>query len=330
MRKILFYGNIYENCGPCNVNKALVKNSDKNLYYAHSQNRIIRLVECFFKILAVQVVAISSIWALSVRICRIAKLFHKKVVYIMHGCVEYETVINKQRNTEKTIRYERYLMEKADLILCVSEYYSDWLKKRYPQFEKKISFLNNGVDFEERDFKDKIPYSIAVSGGNRNIKNNHIVCEAVQQLNKKEKELYTLYVFGRYYPENINFFNRKNVIYVGQLEKKEYYNMLDKMELFILNSELESFGLVVADAINCHCSLLLSQSVGAASILTLNEEDIIKDCHDIDELSKKIQYTREHSNAERIAQSVDQYKCSKKYAYKKFLEICKLVEEKEA
>ena len=105
---------------------------------------------------------------------------------------------------------------------------------------------------------------IAVSGGNRGIKNNEIVCQAVEKLNTEGVSCHVV-IYGRKHPNSFDINKYPHAKHVGQLNKEKYYAMLDYADLFVLNSELEPFGLVVADAINCNCSLLISDRVGALS-----------------------------------------------------------------
>ena len=91
----------------------------------------------------------------------------------------------------------------------------------------------------------------------------------------------------------------------------------------MINSEIESFGLVLADAINCNCSILISYNTGARSLLRLEEMDIINNCHDVDEVANKIKYICESRNAVRIMRDLDVDAVSPARAYEKLLNICK-------
>jgi glycosyltransferase involved in cell wall biosynthesis len=109
---------------------------------------------------------------------------------------------------------------------------------------------------------------------------------------------------------------------MGQLDKAEYYERLDEIALFVIASELEPFGLVVADALNCHCSILMSHNVGAAGIMQTREEDFVDNPHDTAELARCIQHLMEHPNAERLLSSVDVHECSDSMAWEKMKNLC--------
>ena len=162
---------------------------------------------------------------------------------------------------------------------------------------------------------------VAVSGGNRLIKNNHLVCQAIQQLNEQGFHC-QLKIFGEHDDKNEDLSKYPFATYMNQLNKNEFYEWLDRIPLFILVSELETFGLVVADAINCHCSILLSNNIGASSILQLKEEDIIINPHNITTLANKIRHLLENPNADRLLKSINTEAYSERQAWINLKSIC--------
>lgn len=321
---IYLYGMVEGNAGPINVNRSLVKNSTGEITYPKARIKWLRAIESIYKTMVADAVVISSIWSGVNFVTKLALAFNKKVLYLKHGDVRYETDINHFDNMEHAISCEEYVMEHCNSIICVSETYMEWCKKCYPKLAHKMSFVNNGVDINFREKKAKRERSIAVTGGNRRIKNNDEVYKAIEYLNAHTKRKYTLFVYGRSYAKGFPFLNRDNVIYMGQLEKESYYNCLDEMQLMVVNSEVEPFGLVVADALNTNCSLLLSKNVGARAIVSMPKMDIIDDCHDVKEIARKIQRLVNCGNADILQKSVDICEVSEKNAAKNLVEICKV------
>lgn len=318
--KILFIGNYDGNEGPINVNKTIVNNADSDLIIIKSKIKILKLIEIIIKLRKCDAVLLSGLCG---RYCyRLIKKSDKNFFYLMHGCLEYENEINHLgiENSHSLI-IEKNILKYSKKIICVSEKYSDWVKKAYPDLKDKINFVNNGIFLKKRKMQKKDPYSIAVSGGNRCIKNNQDVYKAVCEL-KKEGINCTLYVFGPEYVNNDSFIYENDVIKYGQLEKDEYYNKLDGIACFILNSELESFGLVAADALNCNCSFLFSKNVGFISVLhSIHEDDVINNPHDIEELKFKIKKVLLESNSRRIYDSILIDKCNDKTMYNRIKSI---------
>ena len=131
-RKILFVGQYKGNNGPCNVNKEYIRALTQSFNYIKSSNKVFKTMEIFFKCIRSKMLVISGICMDNTISLRLFKLFNKKVIYIMHGCVEFETDIDNLPNNEKNVNYEREVLEKSDLILAVSEKYMDWVKTRLP------------------------------------------------------------------------------------------------------------------------------------------------------------------------------------------------------
>lgn len=307
-------GGHFSNGGPDNVNQALIEFADRKILYIKSNNKPVRVLETFWKILISEGVVISGVCAK--RYYDFMKVFHKKFVYLMHGCMDFENEINKLHLTSNFIENEKNLLNDAIRIVCVSEVYSEWVKKRYPEYAEKITFVNNGVELEQREKKEKEPFSIAVGGGNRCIKNNYAVSMAVKKLNLEGIPC-KLYIFGRKYPGNEEIEETDSIRYCGHLDKSPYYEKLDYISCFVMNSEVEPFGLVAADALNCNCSLLMSQNVGAKSIMKTEECDIIQQPHDVDELVEKLKYVFRHPNSDRLYENIDVQACSGKSSFQK-------------
>ena len=307
-------GGHFSNGGPDNVNRALIKSADRKILYIKSNNKPVRVLETFWKILISEGVVVSGVCAK--RYYDFMKVFHKKFVYLMHGCMDFENEINRLRLTSDLIENEKNLLNDAKQIVCVSEVYSEWVKKRYPEYAKKTTFVNNGVELEQREKKEKEPFSIAVGGGNRCIKNNYAVSMAVKKLNSEGIPC-KLYIFGRKYPGNEEIEETDNIRYCGHLDQSPYYEKLDHISCFVMNSEVEPFGLVAADALNCNCSLLMSQNIGAKSIMKTEECDIIQQPHDVDELVEKLKYVFRHPNSDRLYENIDVQACSGKSSFQK-------------
>lgn len=318
--KVFLIGKTDQNAGPANVTKEIIRNSDGRMMHTHYSNNKLLAVEIFFKSFFTDVFIISGIirWP----VVKFIRKFHKPIIYIMHGCLDYEDDINHLHAMPIEHVSEKYILDNVDKILCVSELYSEWVKNRFPQYKEKISFLDNGLDIEPRKRVTKITHSVAVAGGNRQIKNNSEVCKAIELLNKQGFDC-TLSIFGWRYPDGENLTAYPHCKYMGQLDKKEYYSLLDKNALFVINSEIEPFGLITGDALNCHCSILFSKHVGSSGIVRTEDCDFIEDQHNPERIAVSIRYCLEHSNADRLLDSVDVHKCSGAFQYQKLMNICK-------
>ena len=319
-RNILLWADCTLNAGPSNVHRSLITYSDGELHYVASRRKYARYAELIWRGMMADVVIFPSFT--SPQDVRLIRMLCRKAVCISHGCLKQECVINNHgRDYEEVEQNERLSFSVAETIICVSEKHMQLLKSQYPEFAEKMTFVNNGVDVSPRNRVQKEERTIAVSGGNRNIKNNEYVCKAVQLLNERGFSC-SVNVFGRQYSDGADLSAYPNVHYVGHLDKEDYYRLLDKIELFVVASELEPFGLVVADALNCHCSLLMSHNVGASAIMQTCSEDYVENPRDVDELARCIRHLLEHPNAERLLASVDVEECSEMKAWEKLKVIC--------
>ncbi len=310
-KKFFLLGSWQMNAGPSNVNRSLVRHCDSCMAYIHSSNRILRRLERF-RMLFYPIVVVSG--SLSPLEFSLLKLFGKKVIYLMHGSRWYEAKINRLKTTERSLKIESDILQYSRRIVCVSEKYSLWVKQEYPQYSDKITYVNNGVSLHRRENVEKESFSIAVSGGNRFIKNNSTVCKAVEKLIAKGYECH-VYVFGRFYEDNEDITHYPFVKVMGHLDKEDYYNALDKISLFVVDSVAEPFGLVSADALNCNCSLLMSNVVGAGSIMELSEDDMVSDCYNVDEVAEKMLQLLLNGNSRRIYDTIDTKASSEEQAY---------------
>lgn len=316
--KCFLLGSYNKNAGPDNVNRSLITSSHGEIICAKSNNKYLRVIESILKLLTCERVLISGCCSKVYYI--FLKIMNKKYCYLMHGCVAYENKINRLNLPNKHIHMEYLLLKDAEHIICVSEGYKEWVKYKYPDYADKIVFVNNSICLKKRKKVVKVPHTIAVSGGNRCIKNNIEISKAVKVLNDEGTPC-KMYIFGRNYPGNDQIEESNHVVYCGHLDKEKYYRKLDEIDCFVLNSEVEPFGLVVADALNCNCSLLMSQNVGAKCIMKTKECDIIQDPHDIDEIVGKLKYLFEHNNSDRLYESIDIQSCSENSAFVKLKEI---------
>ena len=131
------------------------------------------------------------------------------------------------------------------------------------------------------------------------------MCEAVEYLAKEKKLKIQLLVCGRQYYENNVFEKYSHTTYLGMLPNEQFLEKLKNADIFILNSEVESFGLSAVDALSMGCNVLISQNSGVRSVLTLTDADIIFNPHDSSEIAYKIENIISKNNSERILNAID-------------------------
>lgn len=293
--KILFFGRTQGNSGPDNVNRAVYAHLTPSFLKAEPGGGIRGLLRDLRKLCRCEVLVVSGLSRKGCVLTGAAKLLGRRVVYLMHGCAEFEKEINGLSH-RAPIKQERYLMASCHKILTVSKRYQDWVAERYPKYAEKLGHVNPGVPALP-DYKGnrKLPGSIMAAGADRAIKNNLSLARAVENLEGKA----SLQICGACCHGN-PFETFRHTRYLGLLPQEAYWQKLRETEVFVVNSSLESFGLSALEALSCGCSLLISGNAGVCDLLPLEEEDTIRDPLDTEELKNKLLWIQAHPNHARL------------------------------
>ena len=308
--RILFIGDLSGNNGPANVNKYLCDSTDKITFWNTKNRNVLYFIKYLFILLRTNVLIISSNYRANYYIFNLSKLMRKKTIYLMHGYASFEAKVNGSSNYKSITNRETKLLNKVDLILPVSKNYRSFFLSKRPEYREKTHYLTSGIKLPKNQAsKDKIRNSyerkgVVVCGANRNIKRNSTVCKAIEILNRASKD-YRLDIYGLMYPGNEKLPQNNYIKIHGRVSRDELENRLSKTKLFILNTEVESFGLSVIDALMCGCSVLISKNAGITSILNLTENDTIYDCNNENEIAQKIKYLYRHPNNLRVLKSLN-------------------------
>ena len=322
---ILFLGDSRENSGPTNVNRAVIQFKSKHLLTVNYSNRFGKYLDALCKITISRIVVLSGVSKFNSIFQKIAKLLGKKTVYVMHGCEEYEAIVDGRKVLGKEIHYERSLLQNADLLLPVSEKYSLWVRERYPQYAEKTGYWQIGIPGISVDPSpvERQGNCVSAAGGDWVLKKNNVICKAVEKL----KGMARLTVFGKIQnPDSI--VQQPYIEWAGNVEHTLFIESLKKQDLFVVNSAIESFCVSVMEALACGCSILVSNNVGASGLMQLEDQDMIFDTNDSDEIAEKIKYLLEHPNNQRIVDSID-WNCLRwSEAVGRLEDVCKALAKK--
>ena len=318
--KILYSGSTKANAGPDNVNKGMVSNLTENFMYIKSNNKLFKLAEYGFKILGSDVLVLSGLTQMNAKLVKLAKKLRKKTVYIMHGCAEYEGVLNQHKVPDSFLQQERDILEHADMLLPVSQKYQAWVQERYPRYADKTGYLFNGAEAEALQNAPnlpKIPGLVVTAGADRIVKNNRIVAQVVDKLDGKANLEICGYIHGDVSGEHYNYAR-----YTGRLDHDEFIKKLAQADVYILNSIYEPFCLTAIEALACGCNVLISSKAGVVDVLPLEEMDIIQDPNDPEEIQRKLEYLLENPNHQRIFSKLDLDAISYKKSVERLEMLC--------
>jgi len=338
--RIFIVGDYVSGTGPANVTKALIDALPTDTLYLKYMNKVLRLCELYMKIPKSDICVISGHSRQNLHTIRIAHKHNKKVVFLMHGCVEHENDINGVPDEEMT-SVERSVLKGSDLILAVSEQFEMWLKEHYPEHKDKISHLINGIDWDIYELVQgdrsvgkgtkEEPYKLISIGGGMPRKRIKRICEAIELL--KMRDLYCkLTVAGDKGLDSEIIDGYDFVVNKGLLPREKVMEQLREAQLFIQNSNFETFGLAPFEALLCGCDLLMSKAVGAISVFdksVISSCDIISDCEDAKEIADKIEYILANSNHDRLFGGIYQQATGYEARARELIDICRKTCKKE-
>ena len=111
--RILLVGEYRYNMGPANVNKKIIEHMTGDFSYIKFQwpkglDKILNVLELLVKMCFSQVIIVSVTSRIGHIAGRLCHLLHKDLIFIMHGCAEYEYKINGcgSKNGRKRIKNE--------------------------------------------------------------------------------------------------------------------------------------------------------------------------------------------------------------------------------
>lgn len=296
-----FIGDFKTFNGPAIANKNIKKGVGKRALYSNSSSNLMRLIELLIKSLFSDCLFFCSFSKLDVIGIKIAKFLKKKTFYLMHGRIELENNINKKLNVNLS-QMEKYILDNVSYIVCVSKLLSDEISKE--GYNHKTEYVFNGIDYSDIVVSEKLNKDsnlIMSTGGLMPIKNNIVVCEAIDLLNKKYNCNLKYLIVGDDFG-NLKQLNKYDFVnYINHTSHEKCLRYMKKSNIYVQNSIHETFGLAVIESIVNDCNLLISKNVGSKDIITtLNDEDIIYDPNDINEISKKILRLLTVPNSKRI------------------------------
>lgn len=315
-KRVFIVGDHKTGTGPANVTKEYIKYFPKGTLYQKMTSKYTRLPELVIKVMLSDIILFSGYSYQNVIGMKLARKFGKKTAYVVHGAITHENKINHDENANMS-DVEEETLKLADRLYAVSERFSEWLKNEYPQYEKKIFYILNGVDGLKINLEnvensassvddEEKKRSVLSIGGGMPRKMILQICAAIELINKKSDKPLTLYVIGKdgFDTEEINKYSFvKNLGLVPGNKKEELFT---ECSLFIQNSVFETFGLAPVEALTNGMNILVSNICGVLDVFSsIRDEDVIFDPYDTHEIARKIENVLEHPNHDRLIKDMD-------------------------
>lgn len=332
-KRFFFVGDIYLDNGPGIANRSLYDslNLKKNISFSICRNKVARVFESIVKTLKSDVLVFISSSNINLFLIIICKLTNKKSVYLMHGLLHYEYELSQNNFSikiyDKLKKYDTYMIQKNDVVVCVSKKLKEFLCKKYSIYNSKILYNYNGIlgasqiRCNKKEKENAVFNIISVGGGMRR-KNNIQVCKAIEYLINKYNLNIVFTCIGINDIDTCMMKKFKFVRYIEKLDHSDLLDLMKKSDLYVQNSTFETFGLAVIEALLSGCGILISKNVGALGVFnSLSQDDIIFDVNDINEISYKIYTQLSKTNYERVIKCLDYNLIDSKKASENLIKI---------
>lgn len=323
-KKIFFVGDFCSNTGPSIVNKNIkTKLGNELYYYSISSNKIIRIFELLIKILFSKNVCFSGFSNINYYGIKICKFLNKRCFYLMHGYLKKEYEINKVNN-DKKIKLERYILNNVNKVICVSEPFMDYLKNEGYKSSFAYIYCNipDVVLENKNNIKDK--NLIMSTGGLTSIKNNLIVCKAIELINKNRNSNNKLkyIIVGNSNNELDKIKDYDFLTFYETIPHEDCLELMKKAYLYIQNSYFESFNLSVLESLMNGCNVLFSTNLGIKGIFkNIDNNNIIENVNDMNEIAIKINKILNEPNYDEMINSIDFEIYNEKNQFERLIKI---------
>jgi len=187
----------------------------------------------------------------------------------------------------------------ADHIFCPSNLSkSTLIKQGVP--EKKIFVNYLGVDvkkfYPDKHKKSNLEIQIGFVGQITLSKGILTILNAIKLIN--DKKFNFSFVGQRYndeeFDKKIISYNLKNVSFLPPLNQQKLQKFYNKIDILVMPSVSDGFGLVVIEAMSCGIPVIVSDQCGAAEIVKDGSNGLIFEASNSSELAKKIIYLSEN------------------------------------
>lgn len=191
-------------------------------------------------------------------------------------------------------KIENMFVKNSDYIITVSESTKSELSRK-KLVKDNITVINPGVDIEPR-FINKIKNQILFVANLEERKGLHILLDALSKLNRWD---YKLFVIGDD-KRDIKYSNRirkqiaennlsDNVIIKGKVSYSELLSYYFSSSIFVFPSQLEGFGLSLAEAMKSGLAIIASNIPTTMELLVDGEGALLFEKNNVEKLKEKLE-----------------------------------------
>ncbi|WP_372368428.1 glycosyltransferase family 4 protein [Candidatus Uabimicrobium sp. HlEnr_7] len=198
---------------------------------------------------------------------------------------DFNTTLTQRINQRKQIEYDH-----SDYIFCISTLaYQSLINNGIPK--EKIHLINLGADlsiFHPKKYKKSKTFSLLFVGSVIKRKGIHLLLQALSELQLPNIDFT---IIGASDHNNIlRSYDRSLYTHIPFLSHKDLVKYYQKADLFVLPSYLDSWGMVVTEAMACGTPVLISDNVGSKDLVIEGQNGFIVPSGDLQALKKQILY----------------------------------------
>lgn len=194
-----------------------------------------------------------------------------RLLGVRKNIVWFHTLSQQMNPRKSQLLIKSLFLKYASGIIVNSEYLKEDLQVHYSISKEKIFTIPfwSSLENSERNksFGEKTLFKIGCPGRIEEVKNQQLIINALTDL---EFEIpWRLYIAGRGSGEDSLKFKIKannledKVDFLGTLSIQKMENYYSEMDMIILPSKFEAFGLVLIEALSMGCPVLVSNKFGA-------------------------------------------------------------------
>lgn len=331
--RIFLLGDFISDNGPGNANKQIRDSLKKRLDISYSQKekKFKRIIETFVGITKADILIICSKSQINYLAIKWANLLRKKTLYILHGLSSYEEKINNPDISENSLRkmrrYERFVFDNVDKVVCVSKLAMQFLIEQFPMYTNKVDYIYNVVDLKAIQSSSKnsvylrTNHSVMSVGGGMRQKNILAVAKALS-VYVDDGMRAALTVVGKDAVDGEAIKKYPFVTWIDNLPHDKLCQLMSETKIYIQNSTFETFGLAIIEALYSGCDILISSNVGCKDLFTtLEDDDVIFDVNDTKEITLKVSKLLIHGNNQRLRRGFSENFVSVDWQCNKIMEI---------
>jgi glycogen(starch) synthase len=213
---------------------------------------------------------------------KLQELSKKPFVLHIHA-LDYDR--SGKKSNSWLFELEKEGMQKADLIIAVSEYHKKIMVKEYGISDSKIKVIHHGIDeLKPSDYKAPFKEDIVLFCGRLSLqKGATTFIDIAEALVKKEDKLrFVVCGQGELMEEMIASATEKGLMdkihFTGHLPQEDVFAVMKASQVMVMPSLSEPFGLSALEAVSLEVPLVLSKNCGVAEVVsdvkTISTKDI--------------------------------------------------------